>query len=47
MNINIKSATKRWEELEHKLGAVDARHELYVVEKYHDFKIVENCLVVE
>jgi hypothetical protein len=45
--MNIKSAAKLWEALEHKLGAADARHELYVMEKYHDFKIVKNYLVVE
>ena len=45
--MNIKSATKLWETLEHKFGAIVARHELYVMEKYHDFKMVENRSVME
>ena len=45
--MNIKSAAELWEALEHKFGAADAGHELYVMEKYHDFKMVENRSVVE
>jgi len=45
--MNIKSASELWETLEHKFGAADAAHKLYVMEKYHDFKIVENHSVVE
>ena len=44
--MNIKSATELWEALEHKFGAANVGHELYVMEKYHNFKIVENHLVV-
>jgi transcription elongation factor GreA-like protein len=45
--MNIKSATELWEALEHKFGATDAGHELYVMEKYHDFKMVENRSVMK
>jgi len=45
--MNIKSATELWEALEYKFGAIDTGHELYVMEKYHDFKMVENRPVVE
>jgi len=45
--MNIKSATELWEALEHKFSAPDARCELYVMEQYHDFKMVDNCSVVE
>ena len=34
--MNIKSAAELWKALEHKFGAADAGHELYVMEKYHD-----------
>jgi len=44
--MNIKSAAELWETLEHKFGAADAGHKLYVMEKYHDFKIVKNRSVV-
>lgn len=40
---NIKSAAELWEALKHKLSASDAGHELYVMEHYHDFKIVDDC----
>ena len=33
--------------LEHKFSASDAGWELYVMEQYHDFKMVDNCSVVE
>jgi hypothetical protein len=45
--MNIKSAAELWEALEHKFGAADTGHEFYVMEKYHDFKMVENRSVVE
>ena len=45
--MNIKSAAELWEALEHKFSASDARHELYVMEQYHDFKMVDNSSVVE
>ena len=33
--------------LEHMFSALDAGHELYVMEQYHDFKMVDNYSVVE
>jgi hypothetical protein len=45
--MNIKSAAELWKALEHKFGATDAGHELYVMKKYLDFKMVENRSVVE
>ena len=45
--MNIKSAAELWEALEHKFSASDAGRELYVMEQYHDFKMVDNCSVVE
>ena len=45
--MNIKSATELWEALEHKFFAADVGCELYVMEQYHDFKMVENRWVVE
>ena len=45
--MNIKSATELWEALEHKFGAIDVGHELYVMEKYHNFKMVKNRSIVE
>jgi len=45
--MNIKSAAELWETLEHKLGAAYAGHALYVMEKYHDFKMVEKRSVME
>ena len=45
--MNIKSAAELWEMLEHKFSALDAGHELYVMEQYHDFKMVDNRFVVE
>ena len=45
--MNIKSAAELWEVLEHKFSAADAGRELYMMEQYHDFKMVENHLIVE
>ena len=45
--MNIKSTAELWEALEHKFFAADVGRELYVMEQYHDFKMVENHLIVE
>lgn len=45
--MNIKSAAELWEALEHKFSASDAGRELYVVEQYHNFKMVDNRSIVE
>jgi hypothetical protein len=42
-----KSARELWEAIEHKYSASDAGHELYIMEKYHDYKMADNCSVVE
>jgi hypothetical protein len=45
--MNIKSATKLWEAFEHKFSASDAGRKLYVMEQYHDFRMVDNRSIVE
>jgi len=45
--MHIKNADELWEALEHKFSASDAGRELYVMEQYHDFRIVDNRSVVE
>jgi hypothetical protein len=42
-----KSARDLWEAIEHKYSASNAGHELYIMEKYHDYKMVDNRSVVE
>jgi hypothetical protein len=45
--MNNKSATELWEALEHKFSASDAGRKLYVMEQYHNSKMVDNRSVVE
>jgi hypothetical protein len=45
--MNIKSAAELCEAFEHKFYAPDAGRELYVMEQYHDFRMVDNRSVVE
>ena len=45
--MNIKSAAELWETLEHMFSALDTGRELYVMDQYHDFKMVDNRSVVE
>jgi transcription elongation factor GreA-like protein len=45
--MNMKSAAKLWEVLEHKFSASDAGRELYVMKQYHDFRMVDDRSVVE
>ena len=45
--MTYKSTREMWEAIEHKYGASDAIHELYVMERYHDFKMADNHSVVE
>lgn len=42
-----KNAANLWYALEHKFAASNARHELYVIGQYYDYKIVDNRSVVE
>ena len=45
--MNIKSVAELWEALEHKFSTSDVGHELYVMEQYHDFRMVDNRSIVE
>ena len=45
--MNHHNARELWGAIEHKYGASDARHELYVIERYHGYKTVDNSGVVE
>ena len=40
--MNIKSVVEPWEALEHKFSSLDVRRELYVMEQYHAFKMVDD-----
>jgi hypothetical protein len=44
--MNIKCAAELWEALEHKFSASDPRHKLYVMEQYHDFRMVDDDSIV-
>lgn len=45
--MHIKNAAELWEALEHMFSASGAGRELYVMEQYHDFRIVDNRSVIE
>jgi hypothetical protein len=45
--MNIKSDAELWEVLEHKFSASDVGCELYVMEQYHDFRMVDDRSIVE
>ena len=45
--MHMKNARELMEAIDHKFGASDARHELYVTERYHDYKMVDNHGVIE
>jgi hypothetical protein len=45
--MHIQSAKELWDTLNAKFGASDAGSELYIMEQYHDYKMVENRSVVE
>jgi hypothetical protein len=45
--MNIKSVVELWEALEHKFSSSNARRELYVMEQYHDFRMVDDRSIVE
>ena len=45
--MHMKNAADLWHALEHKFVASDAGHESYVMEQYHDYKMVDNRSVVE
>src|SRR3954466_15283277 len=45
--MHIKDAKELWEALNTKFGATDAGSELYIMESFHDYKMVNNRSVVE
>ena len=45
--MHMQSAKELWDTLNAKFGASDAGSELYIMEQYHDYKMVENRSVVE
>ncbi|KAJ1288234.1 hypothetical protein BS78_02G074700, partial [Paspalum vaginatum] len=45
--MHMKNARELWEAIEHKYGTSDVSHEMYVIERYHDYKMVDNRFVVE
>lgn len=47
MYMNIKSARELMESIKYKYGDSNARHELYVIECYHNYKMVDNRSIVE
>ncbi|XP_048551924.1 uncharacterized protein LOC125531639 isoform X2 [Triticum urartu] len=45
--LHVHIAKDLWETLETKFGATDAGSEMYVIEQFHDYKMVENRPVLE
>lgn len=45
--MNIQSARELRDAIQHKYSASNARVELYVIEHYHDYKMVGNCFIVK
>ena len=45
--LHMRVAKDLWEALESKFGATDAGSEMYVIEQFHDYKMVENRSVLE
>ena len=45
--MHMKNVADLWHALEHKFTASDAGHEWYVMEQFHDYKMVDNRSVVE
>jgi hypothetical protein len=43
----MRNAKELWDALESKFGATDAGSELYAMEQFHDYRMVENRSVVE
>ena len=46
-NLHIKDAKTLWDHLNGTYGASDAGSELYIMESFHDYKMVANRFVVE
>ena len=45
--LHVHVAKDLWEALESKFGAADAGSEMYIIEQFHDYKMVENRPVLE
>ena len=45
--LHMRVAKDLWEALESKFGATDAGSEMYTIEQFHDYKMVENRSVLE
>jgi hypothetical protein len=45
--LHMRVAKDLWEALESKFGATDAGSEMYIMEQFHDYKMVENRSVLE
>ncbi len=45
--LHVHVAKDLWEALESKFGAADAGSEMYIIEQFHDYKMVENRPVIE
>ena len=45
--LHVRVAKDLREALESKFGAMDARSEMYIMEQFHDYKMVENRSVLE
>ena len=45
--LHVHVAKDLWEALESKFGATDAGSEMYIMEQFHDYKMVENRPVLE
>ena len=45
--LHVRVAKDLWEALESKFGATDAGSEMYTIEQFHDYKMVENRSVLE
>ena len=45
--LHVHVAKDLWEALESKFGAADAGSEMYIIEQFHDYKMVENHPVLE
>src|SRR3990170_1225408 len=45
--LHVRVAKDLWEALESKFGAADAGSEMYIIEQFHDYKMVENRPVLE
>ena len=45
--LHVHVAKDLWEALESKLGATDVGSEMYIIQQFHDYKVVENHPVLE